>query len=123
MSEQASYRATIPPVPAGTPRPLWSVMIPTYYCAAYLQQTLSSVLAQDPGIALMQIAVIDDHSTKDDPEAIVQELGQGRVEFYRQSQNLGHTKNFQSCIERSRGQLIHLLHGDDYVLNGFYRQM
>jgi GT2 family glycosyltransferase len=123
MSEQGSYRATILPVPEGTPQPLWSVMIPTYNCAEYLRQTLSSVLAQDPGAELMQIAVIDDCSTKDDPEAIVQELGQGRVEFYRQPQNVGHTKNFQSCLERSRGQLIHLLHGDDYVLDGYYRQM
>lgn len=122
MSEH-SYRATIPPVPEGVPQPLWSVMIPTYNCTEYLRQTLSSVLAQDPGVDLMQIAVIDDCSTKGDPEAIVQELGQGRVEFYRQPQNVGHTRNFQSCLERSRGQLVHLLHGDDYVLDGFYHKM
>lgn len=123
MNDPVSYRATIPPVPDGTPRPLWSVMIPTYNCTEYLRQTLSSVLAQDPGADLMQIAVIDDHSTNDDPERIVQELGQGRVEFYRHPQNVGQTKNFQTCLERTRGQLIHLLHGDDYVLHGFYRQM
>ena len=123
MSKKDSYRAIIPPVLEETPRTLWSVMIPTYNCAKYLRQTLSSVLAQDPGVELMQIAVVDDCSTKDDPEAIVQELGQGRVEFYRQPHNVGHTKNFQSCLERSRGQLVHLLHGDDYVLDGFYHQM
>lgn len=123
MSEQASYRAIIPLVPEGISRPLWSVMIPTYNCANYLRQTLGSVLAQDPGANVMQIAVIDDHSTKDDPEAIVQELGQGRVEFYRQPCNVGHTKNFQTCLERSRGELVHLLHGDDYILNGFYQKM
>lgn len=123
MSEQHPHRATIQPVPGDTQRPLWSVMIPTYNCVNYLRETLTSVLAQDPGQELMQIEVVDDHSTKDDPEAVVQELGGGRVKFYRQPQNVGHVKNFQTCLERSQGRLIHLLHGDDCVLNNFYSKM
>ena len=117
------FRAAIPPVAPGTPRPLWSVMIPTYNCAAYLRETLASVLAQDPGPDVMQIEVVDDHSTKDDPEAVVAEVGHGRVTFYRQPQNVGHTENFATCLQRSRGRLIHLLHGDDGVRDGFYRKM
>ena len=123
MSEQHLYRATIPPVPDGTQRPLWSVMIPTYNCAKYLRQTLASVLAQDPGSEVMQIEVVDDHSTRDDPAAVVEELGRGRVGFYRQPQNVGHVKNFETCLQRSRGKLIHLLHGDDCVRDGFYRKL
>ena len=117
------YRATITPVPEGEPRPLWSVMIPTFNCAKYLRETLSSVLGQDPGPALMQIEVVDDHSTLDDPAAVVEELGQGRVGFYRQPENVGHTGNFETCLKRSRGKLIHLLHGDDYVLEDFYHKL
>jgi glycosyltransferase involved in cell wall biosynthesis len=98
-------------------------MIPTYNCAEYLRETLASVLAQDLGSDLMQIEVVDDCSTKDDPEAVVKELGLGRVGFYRQPHNVGHTKNFQTCLERSRGKLVHLLHGDDCVRNGFYRKL
>ena len=64
MTDQYSYRAIIPPVPEGTPRPLWSVMILTYNCSNYLRETLVSVLAQDPGAYVMQIEVVDDHSTK-----------------------------------------------------------
>lgn len=123
MSEQHSYRATLQPVPDAVFRPLWSVMIPTHNCAEYLRETLASVLAQDLGSDLMQIEVVDDCSTKDDPEAVVKELGQGRVWFYRQPHNLGHTKNFQTCLERSRGKLVHLLHGDDCVRNGFYDKL
>ena len=118
-----SHRATITPVVNGLPRPLWSVMIPTYNCANYLRQTLTRVLAQDPGAEVMQIQVVDDCSTLDDPEAVVKEVGQGRVEFYRQPQNVGHTGNFATCLQRSRGELIHLLHGDDYVLDGFYSRL
>lgn len=123
MNEVHPYRATIPSVPEGVYRPLWSVMIPTYNCARYLRETLTSVLAQDPGSEIMQIEVIDDCSTKDDPQAVVEELGRGRVAFYRQPENVGYIKNFETCLKRSHGKLIHLLHGDDCVKEGFYRKL
>jgi GT2 family glycosyltransferase len=98
-------------------------MIPTYNCAGYLRETLQSVLAQYPGAEKMQIAVVDDCSTKDDPEAVVRELGQGRVAFYRQPENGGAIRNFNTCIRRARGQWVHVLHGDDAVEPGFYGEM
>jgi len=118
-----SAPSRIEPVPEGVKRPFWSVMIPTYNCAKYLRQTLESVLAQDPGPEHMQIEVVDDCSTKDDPEAVVAEVGKGRVTFYRKPKNEGATANFNTCIERSRGQLVHILHGDDYVSPGFYKRI
>jgi len=113
----------VAPVPAGTPRPLWSVMIPTFNCAKYLRLTLQSVLAQAPDPEQMQIEVVDDCSTKDDPEAVVREVGQGRVAFHRKPKNAGAIPNFNTCIERSRGHLVHILHGDDMVLPGFYQRL
>jgi glycosyltransferase involved in cell wall biosynthesis len=113
----------IPPVPAGVRRPLWSVMIPTFNCAIYLREALESVLAQDPGPAQMQIEVVDDRSDKDDPEEVVKEIGGGRVLFHRKSVNEGAVPNFNTCLERSRGHLIHILHGDDLVEMGFYREV
>lgn len=110
----------ISPIPSGTTRPRWSVMIPTYNCASYLRQTLESVLAQDPGAQAMQIEVLDDCSTQDDPKAVVESMAKGRVSFSRHAHNLGHVGNFNACVERSQGELVHLLHGDDYVLPGFY---
>jgi glycosyltransferase involved in cell wall biosynthesis len=98
-------------------------MIPTYNCARYLRQTLTSVLAQAPGPDQMQIEVVDDGSTVDDPAAVVRQWGQGRVAFHRNSQNQGVTKNFNVCLQRSRGHLVHILHGDDYVLPGFYQRI
>src|ERR1700740_632053 len=107
------------PVPSAVKRPLWSVMIPTFNCAKYLRETLASVLAQDPGPEQMQIEVVDDCSDKDDPAGGVKELGRCRVLFHRKSVNEGAIQNFNTCLERSRGHLIHVLHGDDLVEPGF----
>lgn len=123
MSVLHPHSSNILPVQEEGCRPLWSVVIPTYNCAAYLRETLSSVLAQDLGPELMQIEVVDDHSTRDDPKAIVEELGRGRVNFYQQSRNVGYIKNFETCLQRSQGYLVHLLHGDDWVRDGFYTKM
>jgi glycosyltransferase involved in cell wall biosynthesis len=78
---------------AGIARPLWSVMIPTYNCAHFLRRTLESVLDQDPGPDFMQIEVVDDCSTADDPRTVVDQIGCGRVGFYRKPQNEGAIKN------------------------------
>ncbi len=72
-STTSSSYPSVDPVSQETVRPFWSVMIPTFNCAAYLAQTLRSVLSQDPGPQEMQIEVIDDVSTRDDPEAVVRE--------------------------------------------------
>jgi glycosyltransferase involved in cell wall biosynthesis len=100
--------------------PKWSVMIPAYNCAKYLEETLLSVIKQDPGEDLMQIEVVDDFSTKDSPEEVVLRIGKGRVKFFRHPQNIGAIKNFNSCIQRAKGELVHILHGDDWILDGFY---
>ena len=118
-----SHNLFLPIVNSGIQRTLWSVIIPTYNCANYLKQTLQSVLAQDPGKALMEIIVVDDHSTKDDPEAVVKEYGQDRVQFIRQEKNVGKVRNYETGLTASRGRYIHQLHGDDLVYDGFYIEM
>lgn len=104
-------------------RPLWSVLIPTHNCANYLRETLGSVLIQDPGEDKMEIIVVDDYSTKDNPEEVVEEIGKGRVRFVRQPQNVGKTRNYETGLQLSNGILIHQLHGDDRVLPGFYDEI
>ena len=78
------FHAQIHPVPKGVQRPLWSVLIPTYNCAIFLKEALQSVLSQDPGPQKMEIIIIDDCSSKDDPEQVVNELGKDRMQFVRQ---------------------------------------
>ena len=98
-------------------------MIPSYNCLAYLAETLTSVLTQDPGSGLMQIAVVDDCSTDGDVAALVQAIGKGRVEYFQQASNVGSLRNFETCLNRSIGQWVHILHGDDRVAVGFYAEI
>jgi hypothetical protein len=119
-----SELAPIPPVEAVTTdrRPFWSVMIPSFDSAALLAATLESVLAQDEGEDAMQIEVVDDASTKDDPAAVVTRLGAGRVGYFRQPHNVGAPANFTTCVRRSRGLWVHVLHSDDLVKPTFYKR-
>lgn len=107
---------------SNTSRPLWSVIIPTYNCAKYLKETITSVLKQDRGITNMEIWVVDDNSS-DNPENIVEEFGKGRVNFFKQEQNVGQLNNFSTCLNIAKGKIIHLLHGDDFVHEGFYENL
>lgn len=110
----------VAPLEPGGARPLWSVMVPTHDCADYLRHTLASVLAQDPGPDEMQIEVVDDASTRDDPARVVEELGRGRVALHRHPRNVGAIASFNACLARARGEWVHVLHADDLVRPGFY---
>lgn len=99
------------------------MMIPVYNCGQFLKETLKSVLAQALPEEQMQIEVVDDASSDIDVAALVHQVGKGRIHYFRQPQNMGSLRNFETCLNRSRGQLVHLLHGDDTVAPGYYRQI
>jgi glycosyltransferase involved in cell wall biosynthesis len=102
-------------------RPFWSVMIPTYNARPdYLQQTLQSVLAQDPGPDAMQIEVVDDCSPDAAPLELVHRIAGDRVTVYREPKNNGLAGIWNRCIELAKGEWIHILHQDDFILPGFY---
>ena len=104
-------------------RPLWSIMIPAYNCSAFLPMTLDSVIREVAGREDVQVEVIDDCSLDGDMEQIVRDRGKGKIGYYRQDSNRGSLRNFECCLLRSKGSLIHLLHGDDLILPGFYDKM
>ena len=107
-----------------SPRPFWSVMIPTYNPRAdYLEETLKSVLQQDPGSEQMQIEVVDDCSKDGTASEITRRVGAGRVTFHAESENRGLVNTWNRCIERARGHWVHILHHDDIVLQGFYDRL
>jgi glycosyltransferase involved in cell wall biosynthesis len=104
-------------------RPLWSVMIPIYNRTTHLEQALRSVLAAGYNENKMQIEVVDDCSTKGISESIVESISPNRISFYRQPHRLGLARNWNTCIERAQGRLVHILHDDDFVADGYYREI
>ena len=104
-------------------RPLFSVAIPVYNCYHYIELSLRSVLQQDLGPDKMEIYVVDDGSTDGNVEELVKSIGGERVGYYRQPSNVGSLRNFETAINISKGYYIHLLHGDDEVKNGFYKEI
>lgn len=104
-------------------RPRWSVMIPVFNSGSYLAETLKSVLSQEMPEGEMQIEVIDDCSTDINIQALIRDMGQGRVGYYRQPYNVGSLRNFETCLNLSRGEFVHILHSDDLVHSNFYRSM
>jgi len=105
-------------------RPFWSVMIPTYQpVVTYLRQALESVLQQAPGPEQMKIEVVDDCSPGVDVAAIVKSIAGKRVEFSRTPRNLGLVGCFNTCIEQARGQWVHILNQDDYILPDYYKHL
>jgi glycosyltransferase involved in cell wall biosynthesis len=113
--------ASVPAVTAEN-RPRWSVVIPVHNCADYLAQALPEVVAQLADRDDAEIIVVDDASG-DDPAGVVERLGRGRVRYQPNPGHLGAIGTFNRCLELASGELVHLLHGDDAVLPGFYAAM
>lgn len=118
--------ASTPPIApvetGGAARPYWSVVIPSFR-PDFLERALKSVLAQDRGPERMQIEVMDDASPGERVREIVNHIGQGRVDVFRQPVNLGQFRNINAGIARARGRWIHVLHDDDWIGDGFYARL
>ena len=111
------------PRPDG-PRPRFSVLLPTYEPDGTLVRALESVLSQAGPPEAMEIIVVDDASRADVVRELVEHVDRDRrVVIVEHGQRLGLCGNWNRAIASARGELIHLLHQDDYVLPGFYERM
>ena len=99
-------------------RPRWSVMIPAWNADKFLARTIESVLDSDLPEG-SQVEVVDDCSTDATPD-IVQRFASAGVRYFRHSTQQGAPANFNACLQRSQGELVHLLHADDQIVAGFY---
>ena len=102
-------------------RPRWSVVVPVHNCAPFLADALTGVLAQLPAVD-SEVIVLDDDSD-DDPAQVVEQVGRGRVRLVANPGRLGASTTFNRGLELASGEFVHLLHGDDAVLPGFYQAM
>jgi glycosyltransferase involved in cell wall biosynthesis len=104
--------------------PTWSVMIPVYNPSQqHLTEAIDSVIQQGLCGSRMQIEVVDDCSTTVDVQALIAKRYGGKVPFHRHSAQRGLAGNWNACIERAEGTLIHILHQDDFVEDGYYSEI
>ncbi len=103
--------------------PTWSVMIPVYNRTRFLTEALDSVIAHGIDRSEMQIEVIDDCSTENDVIGLIKTRYGDRISVYRQPKNVGMAETWNGCIERAKGELVHILHDDDFVTHGYYAEI
>jgi GT2 family glycosyltransferase len=94
-----------------------TVVVPTYQGAAYIDECLASIAAQD--LAGVEVLVVDDGSSDDTVEraaAYADRIRYLRVE--RNPDRLGAVANFNRCIELARGRWIKPVFQDDLIEPG-----
>lgn len=89
-----------------------SILVPVYNHAAFLPTTIESVLKQTYGG--WELLIVDDCST-DDSGKVIEEYAarEGRIRAFRNTQNRGLVENWRFLIEKSRGEYLAFLEGDD----------
>lgn len=88
-----------------------SVLICTYNRAAYLPQTIDSVLAQN--FNDYELLIIDDAST-DSTKEVVEKYSDERIRYIRNAENLGLGGNRARSLKGATGEYIAILDSDDY---------
>lgn len=111
-------------VPQFGPRPQLSVMIPVYNVQndGWLRECLNSILTQRSPAPATEIVIVDDASDSNIAEEIAAEFAP-RVGYSRNPKNLGIVENHNHCIRMARGELVHILHQDDWLEPGFYAKV
>lgn len=95
---------------------LFSIVIPTYNRAAFIEKTLQSVLNQT--YPHFEIIVVDDGST-DDTEERVKNIQSDRISYYRiQNSERGFARNYGT--QRAKGDYITFLDSDDLLLPCYF---
>lgn len=113
----------IKPVKTNIKRPFFSVMIPVVDRTKYLTKAIESVLQQEIDSETMEIEVIDNSSTdenKSEIKSLVKAIAPNRISYYQQPHQLKIAENWNTCLNRAKGEWIHILHDDDFVLPNFY---
>jgi glycosyltransferase involved in cell wall biosynthesis len=97
-----------------TPPPKVSVCIPVYNCAAYIESTIQSVLAQT--FTDFELIIVDNHSS-DESGAIIGEysLQDIRIRMYCNEHTVDMENNWNITVARARGEYIKLLPADDLI--------
>lgn len=90
-----------------------SFCIPVYNQIHLVQQCIQSIISYQGSD--IEIIISDDCSTEN-IIGLVQELNDGRIYYYKNSENLGHDKNILASFEHAKGKFVFLLRTRDKMI-------
>ncbi|MFB7862466.1 glycosyltransferase family 2 protein [Streptomyces sp. NPDC056069] len=96
------------------------IMLPHYGDTALMQAAVRSVLDQTDKD--WRLTVVDDGKEPDVPEWFAS-LGDSRVRYQRNEQNLGITRNFRKCVDLVESTHFTMLGSDDLLLPTYVETM
>jgi teichuronic acid biosynthesis glycosyltransferase TuaG len=97
-----------------TDPPLVSVIMPTYQGAAFVVETIESVLAQT--YRPIELVVVDDASTDGTPDIVAAYADRARIQLERGTERVGPTRRRNEALALAQGPLIAWLDQDDLWL-------
>lgn len=93
--------------------PFFSVVIPTYNRAAFIEATLQSVLNQT--YPHYEIIVVDNCSTDNTEELLQPYTSAGQIYFIKHEQNFERARSRNTGMSVARGDFVTLLDSDDFM--------
>ena len=100
------------------PNPFFSIIIPTYNRAGFIEKSIQTVLDQD--FADFEVIVVDDGST-DNTKKIVSVIEDKRLKyFYKENGERGAARNFG--IKKAKGKYITFLDSDDILMSRHFEE-
>ena len=93
--------------------PFFSVVIPTYNRAAFIQATLQSVLKQT--YPHYEVIVVDNASTDNTEELLRPYINAGQIKFIRHDKNYERARSRNTGMAVARGDFVTLLDSDDFM--------
>ena len=101
-------------------KPKYSILIPTYNKAEYLQYSIKSVL--NSNYQNFELIISDDFST-DKTEEYLLTLNDKRVKIIKPPIKLTQTKNYEFLLTFARGEWVTIIGDDDGVLPLFFEKL
>ncbi|HEY9077941.1 MAG TPA: glycosyltransferase [Anaerolineaceae bacterium] len=92
--------------------PIVSVLIPSYNYGCYLEQTISSVLAQ--GMQDIEVIILDNASPDNTQNVVMKFLDDPRVTYIRHPENKGGKFNWLLALQLGWGKYLTILSADDF---------
>ncbi len=98
------------------PKPLVSICIPTYKQPELFTRCIDSVFAQT--YQNYEIIISDDSPDDSIKEIVDSHAARRKIRYFKNTPALGVPKNWNRAMDYAEGDLINLLHHDDWYFNG-----